>query len=374
MGEQASFAMADFRIAAPVAAQLFSAGGTGRRGDSQTAGQGNTLCRTGLASDPPEGLVLAGGCRMILRLLIAAGLLVQTGSAWARRIVLSNDDGLTSNVKALYEALKADGHDVIVAVPCTNQSGMGAAIRFLKPLVALDHDCRNGAARAGDPATGAMKRDGLAPDYFYVDGTPVMSLLYGIDIVGVERWGAPPDLVLSGPNEGQNVGALTIASGTVGNVQYAGSRGIPAIALSAGLKTTGDGTLANPDSATVARLAAQLVKTLDARSGGKAVLPPGVALNVNFPDRLAGATWRLTRIGSYSSFTVRFARNIDKAAASRPGVAIQLNTKRPTPAQRDDEALVFQKDIAVSVMQIGYEPQPGARLWVRRHLRGFLRR
>src|SRR4051812_30547689 len=138
---------------------------------------------------------------MILRLLLATALLLQAGSAWARRIVLSNDDGLTSNVKALYEALKADGHDVIVAVPCTNQSGMGAAIRILKPLTSLDQDCRNGAARAGERAVGTMSRTSLGPDYFYVDGTPVMALLYGLDIVAAKRWGGPPDLVLSGPNE-----------------------------------------------------------------------------------------------------------------------------------------------------------------------------
>jgi 5'-nucleotidase len=311
---------------------------------------------------------------MIMRLLLAAGLLLQPGSAWARHIVLSNDDGLTSNVKALYEALKADGHDVIVSVPCTNQSGMGAAIRFLKPLTFLDHECRNGAAREGQRAVGPVTREGLGPDYFYVDGTPVMALLYGIDVVAQARWGGPPDLVLSGPNEGQNVGSLVIASGTVGNVQYAGSRGIPAIALSAGLKTTGDETLANPDSAIVARLATQLVKALDQRSGGKTLLPPGLALNVNFPDRLAGAKWRLSRIGGYNSFTVRFSKDIDKAAAPRPGVAIELNKKEPTPAQKDDESVVIRKDIAVSVMRIGYEPQPGAQLWARRHLRGFLQR
>ncbi len=63
---------------------------------------------------------------MILRLLLATGLLLLPGSAWARRDRrCRTDDGLTSNVKALYEALKADGHDVIVSVPCTNQSGDG---------------------------------------------------------------------------------------------------------------------------------------------------------------------------------------------------------------------------------------------------------
>ncbi len=107
------------------------------------------------------------------------------------------------------------------------------------------------------------------------------------------------------------------------------------------------------------------------------MLPPGLALNVNFPDRLAGATWRLTRIGTYKQFHGPLSRTWSTSTRRhgldpRPGVAIQLSAKPPTPAQKDDEAVVVQKDIAVSVMQIGYEPQPGAQQWARRNLRGFL--
>jgi hypothetical protein len=82
----------------------------------------------------------------------------------------------------------------------------------------------------------------------------------------------------------------------------------------------------------------------------------------------------LSRIGTYNSFTVRFSKDVDKAATPRPGVSIVLNQTAPKPAQQDDEAAVIRKDIAVSVMQIGYEPQPAARLWAKRYLRGFLER
>jgi 5'-nucleotidase len=168
-------------------------------------------------------------------ILAAAALLVQPAAASARNIVLSNDDGLTSNVVALYRALKAEGHDVIVSVPCDNQSGMGAALYIARPLAPLTEACLNNAAKPGDPGAGPVTREDIANgDFFYVAGTPVMALLYGIDVVGATRWGAEPDLVLSGPNEGQNVGAIILSSGTVSNAQYAAVRGIPAIALSAG--------------------------------------------------------------------------------------------------------------------------------------------
>ena len=50
-------------------------------------------------------------------LAAAASLAFAAPAAQARNIVLTNDDGLTSNVVALYKALKAAGHDVVVSVP-----------------------------------------------------------------------------------------------------------------------------------------------------------------------------------------------------------------------------------------------------------------
>ena len=58
---------------------------------------------------------------------------IASSPAQAENILITNDDGLTSNLKALYTALKAQGHDVIVSVPCQGQSGMGAAIKFMRP-------------------------------------------------------------------------------------------------------------------------------------------------------------------------------------------------------------------------------------------------
>ncbi len=320
-------------------------------------------------------------------LTAAAALVIQPVAAEARTIVLSNDDGLTSNVVALYKALKADGHDVIVSVPCHNQSGMGAALNIARPLAPLKEACLNGAAKPGDPGAGAMTRtDGLAEgDFFYVDGTPVMALLYGIDVVGAERWGAEPDLVLSGPNEGQNVGSIVLSSGTVSNAQYAAVRGLPAIALSAGSNSTGDEALANRKSADVAELSAQLVRQLDEQAGEGAVLPSGLALNVNFPDELDGAEWRVSRIGTYNAYQLRFVDNMAEAASPAmramarqhgmevpplPGLSFEFNQAEPTAHQVNDESIVYRTDIAVSPMQPGYEADLQAADWLADKLPG----
>lgn len=41
-------------------------------------------------------------------------------------------------------------------------------------------------------------------------------MLNGIDVLAPELFAGPVDLVISGPNEGNNVGLLTPHSGTVG--------------------------------------------------------------------------------------------------------------------------------------------------------------
>lgn len=282
---------------------------------------------------------------------LVAGLCAQP--VLAKNIVLTNDDGLTSNVKALYDALKAQGHDVIVSVPCTGQSGMGAAVKFMRPLGPLAADCLKGAAKAGDPGAGQMTRAGFGADWNYVDGTPVMATLYGIDVLAKARWGKAPDLVLSGPNEGQNVGHIVISSGTVSNVQYAAVRGIPAIALSAGMGTVDNATLANPASKLVAGLTTTLLMALEKAEKGGRMIPRGITLNVNFPDKLDGAPWKMTQIGSYDAYDAGFAASLGKSGL--PGVGIVPAKAAPSEDQKNDESYAVRNAITVSAMQIGYE-------------------
>jgi 5'-nucleotidase len=292
-------------------------------------------------------------------LLTTASLSLAATAAEARNIVLTNDDGLTSNVLALYEALKAEGHDVVVSVPCANQSGQGAALGIARPITPLTAPCLNAMTRAGLPAGG---------NFYYVNGTPVAALLHGIEVVGKARWGKPPDLVLSGPNEGQNVGAIILSSGTVSAAQYAAVMGIPAIALSAGANTEA-ASLDNPLSDEVARRSVELVTHLEGEAAGGPLLPAGLALNVNFPDKLDGARWELSEIGSYNAYKVGFTADMAASASpmmqmmaksrgmeipSLPGVSFDFNTAAPAPEQQDDESVVYRRAIAVSPMQAGY--------------------
>lgn len=305
----------------------------------------------------------------------AAALLAALASpAFALNILVSNDDGLTSNTKALYEALKAAGHDVIVSVPCTGQSGRGAGIvMYSTSVIVPDNDktqieaeggCHNGAAPTGAPAVGPFTKTGFTGgDYHYVHGTPVMATMYGLDVLATARWGKAPDLVLSGPNEGQNLGKIVNSSGTVGNAQFAAGRGIPAIALSAGSDTTDNTNLANPYSAVVAQLTLDLIKGLQAKSGAGPLLPAGVALNVNFPNAPTTALkFAFSRFGSYEAYNLKFNNKVPYGLGT-------IGSGTSTSEQAEDESVVYKTKVSVTAMQVGFEHRPAAQQWLRLRLR-----
>lgn len=317
--------------------------------------------------------------RQLLALFILSAVL--PSPAFARNIVLSNDDGLTSNVVALYSALKAEGHDVIVSVPCTGQSGMGAAIYFMRPISPLTSPCLNDAAKPGDPGVGPMTREGFSGDFHYVNGTPVMALLYAIDVQALARWGRPPDLILSGPNEGQNLGSIVISSGTVSVAQYGAIRGIPSIALSADSSTADNPGLANPASDQIAKLTVILLKRLEKSAADKPLLPVNTTLNVNFPRLLDNPKWRMSRIGSYDAFKVKFvadlaadptAKTMAPGMPQLPGITVEPNRAKHDATQSHDETIVNKNDIAVSVMQTGYGVSDRDGKQLRRTLRDLI--
>jgi 5'-nucleotidase len=101
-----------------------------------------------------------------------------------------------------------------------------------------------------------------------------------------------PDLILSGPNFGSNLGPfLYTLAGTLGATYTAVERSVPAIAFSAGysvqtpyydVNTTTKAGL--PDPATIAgRLAANLAQQLILNANGGRILPLGYGINVNIP-------------------------------------------------------------------------------------------
>lgn len=325
-------------------------------------------------------------------LTVAVGLLATP--AFALNILVSNDDGLTSNVKALYDALKSAGHDVSVSVPCTGQSmrGGGAVMYSSGATLSAANDaaltknqgCHNGALKIADMSritekpVGQFNKEGYTGgDWNYVHGTPVMATMYGVDVLAQARWGQAPDLVLSGPNEGYNIGTITLISGTVGNAQFAATRGIPSIALSGVEETADNDTLAHADSALIAQLTLKLLAKLQAQpsaqSGGR-LLPEGMALNVNFPSKLsADMPLTFAKLGSWNVYRLRF-NNYESTGQGHKyyGLGGDFIKDGPTEAQKEDEPWLVARNgqVTVSAMQVAFEARPAAQEWLRLRLSG----
>lgn len=282
--------------------------------------------RTSSRSPSLRALALCGA--------FAAAALSSTPAS-ALNILLCNDDGITAaNLRALKTRLAAAGHSVAVAAPIDNQSGRGGFISFLAPIPALTGNERGAKAlnlAAGSAGVGVDQGDA---DVAYVNGTPVAACLYGVDVLAKKKWGGAPDLVISGPNEGNNTGAITASSGTFNNLVYMINRNLPALAVSDAASAQVTWSTALPGSHRAYEVAGIVIKLVDtlvankAKAGG-ALMPEGVGLNVNIPDFAAGAgaalPYRFTRIGKASSYTPAFYEKLsDSALAVASGVNFPL--------------------------------------------------
>ena len=175
------------------------------------------------------------------------------------RILLTNDDGVFApGLGALAAAMHGAGHDVAVAAPLNDWSGMGAA---LGPVHVT-----------GRVAFERVEIPELSSDanVVAVDGPPALAVLSAC----LGGFGPRPDIVVSGINSGANVGQAVLHSGTVGAALTALSFDVPALAVSLDLGSP-------PAYATAAEVAAGLVDRV-------AALDEPIVLNVNVPNALPG--------------------------------------------------------------------------------------
>lgn len=120
----------------------------------------------------------------------------------------------------------------------------------------------------------------------WVNSYPLTSMRYGIDNFSPIIFNGAPDLAVSGPNVGSNLGVTVFFSGTVGAASYAAhNAGIPALAFSG---KSGDPTAWNASSSypLTSQVYAQLATKVTDRvlKAGTPYLPEDVWLNVNFPE------------------------------------------------------------------------------------------
>lgn len=178
-----------------------------------------------------------------------------------KRILVSNDDGYNADgLQALAAALR-DIAQVTVVAPEVNHSGASNSLTLNRPLSVR-------RSREGD---------------YYLNGTPS-------DCVHVALTGLleeQPDLVVSGINNGANLGEDTLYSGTVAAATEGYLFGIPSIAFSLTERNW-------PELEAATRIAAQIVQHQLANP-----FPAPVLLSVNIPPA-PNHDWnslRVTRLG-----------------------------------------------------------------------------
>ena len=173
------------------------------------------------------------------------------------RILLSNDDGIDAPGLELLETIANKLSDEVwVVAPLTEQSATGHSLTLRRPLRIVKQGNRR----------------------FAVDGTPTDCILLAVNQIMKE---CKPDLVLSGINQGRNVGEDMTYSGTIAAAMEATLFGISAIALSQDMT---EEDFRNRRSNVIRKFsaakgyAAQVIRKVT-----KVVWPKDVLINVNFP-------------------------------------------------------------------------------------------
>ena len=178
-------------------------------------------------------------------------------------ILLTNDDGHQApGIQALQRVLKNAGHHVSMVAPSNEQSATGMGVTSRRNL----------------------ELNQIEQNYWHLDGQPVDTVLVALRHLLEDN---PPDLVVSGINFGPNLGTALYMSGTIGAAIMASLNGVPAIAVSAGMRFEEVGTTF-PSTHEVFEPAAEftnsVVNSLHSSTGENGrLLPEEILLSINYP-------------------------------------------------------------------------------------------
>ncbi len=230
------------------------------------------------------------------------------------RILLSNDDGyFAPGLTSLVEALSSFA-DIVVVAPERDRSGASNSLTLDRPLSL--HKSHNG--------------------FYYVNGTPTDCV--HLAVTGMLE--TLPDMVISGINDGANMGDDTVYSGTVAAATEGFLLGIPSLAVSLA-------NVSDENFSTAARVVADIVQRFK-----KSKFHEPILLNINVPDipyeHLQGI--EVTRLGrrhkaeavvktqsprGETVYWVGAAGAVQDASKDTDFHAIQLNRVSVTPLQID---------------------------------------
>lgn len=184
-------------------------------------------------------------------------------------ILVTNDDGITSpGIEILAKTLESAG-DVYVVAPESEQSAVAHALTLHRPL----------------------KVEQTGKKTFFINGTPTDCVIIAVNKILTQK----PDIIVSGINNGANLGDDITYSGTVAAAIEGTLLGIPSIAVSL-VRNDNDGS---GDRTLVSRF--QAAAGFAQKIAGKVLdngLPADTLLNVNVPfsEKMSGV--KITKQGN----------------------------------------------------------------------------
>lgn len=128
------------------------------------------------------------------------------------RILLANDDGIESKELAHLATVLSEDFDIVISAPRENQSGSSQATSGSRSSLRVEKIYKEGEFFG-----------------YGVHGRPADAVQFGLMVLGKDQ---AFDLVVSGINNGANVGHVSHLSGTVGAAMQAQYLGYPSIATS----------------------------------------------------------------------------------------------------------------------------------------------
>jgi 5'-nucleotidase len=246
------------------------------------------------------------------------------------QILLTNDDGIRSpGLWAAAEGLSELGYVHVVA-PREQQTGMGRSLP-------------TGSDGIIHPEK--LSVHGKEWTVYAVGGTPAQAVLHGI----LEVMPAPPDLVVSGINYGENLGTGVTVSGTVGAALEAASLGIPALAASLQVPSHFYMSYSKEVDFSTARYFTALFARKILEQG----LPPDVdVLKLDVPDDATPDTpWEITRQSRQ-----RYYRPLkpERQSWEQPGyVGYELSVRpEEDPPDSDIYTLLVKRHVSAAALSV----------------------
>jgi 5'-nucleotidase len=230
------------------------------------------------------------------------------------RILITNDDGVDApGIAVLEEIARELTDDVWIVAPDGNQSGAGHRFTFGRELELIERRSRVFAVPHGSPAD---------------------CVVAGMTFVLGDR---PADIVLSGVNNGQNLGDIVNCSGTAAGAREAALQGALGIALSQGIDYV-SGNL-DVDWTVSRRFGARTIESIRRNAG------QGSWFNVNFPycsaDEVTGV--RVVPIQRFRRSPMRYYPSDN---AGKFFIAIP---EQPTPVEPDNDMFELVHSNAITV-------------------------